>query len=121
MKALLQLLQFWCPALFRLGYQVRQCHWEGRPGGTVTGRNARAIICECLLLQAHLSHDWDARSEYSRTMAVALATWHPWLLDRPGCMFVEEAGEALLSRFMGRYASTRRQAGMRLRTASSSH
>ena len=102
LRSLLHVLQFWCPALFRLGYQVRQCYWEGRPGGAVTGRHARAVVWECLLLQAHLSQDWDARTEYCRTMAVALATWHPWLLDRPGCMFVEEAGEALLSRFMGR-------------------
>ena len=100
LRALHQLLTFWAPALLRLGYLVRQCTWEGRPGGPVTGRTAHQLLCQCLLLQAHLLEDWDAKAEYTRTMAVALLTWHPWLMDRPGCMFVEESGEALLSRFM---------------------
>ena len=102
LRALKELFTFWCPALFRLGYMVRQCYWEGRPGGTVTGRTAYSVLVGCLLLQTHLLDDWDGRTEYVRTMAVAVATWHPWLMDRPGCIFVEEAGEALLSRFMGR-------------------
>ena len=73
---------------------VRQCTWCGQPGGSVTGRTAHQVLCECLLLQVHL------QQEYTRTIALALLSWQPWLMDRPGCIFVEESGEALLSRFM---------------------
>ena len=97
--ALRQVLTFWAPALFRLGFMVRQCTWDGHPGGQVTGRTAHQVLSECLLLQAHIQQDWDAKQEYTRTIALALATWQPWMMDRPGCIFVEESGEAMLSRF----------------------
>ena len=100
LQGLWDLMHHWAPALFRLGYLVRQSNWEGHPRGSVTGDTARQVLTECLLLQAHLQQDWDCRHEYNRTLAIALLTWTPWLTARPACIFVEEAGEALLSRFM---------------------
>ena len=100
LEALSQVLNLWAPALFRLGFMVRQCTWEGYPGGQVTGRTAHQVLCECLLLQTHVQQDWDAKLEYTRTIALALMTWQPWMMERPGCIFVEESGEAMLSRFM---------------------
>jgi len=35
LKALQILLQFFLPAVFRIGYKVRCCTWEGRASGTV--------------------------------------------------------------------------------------
>ena len=35
-------------------------------------------------------------------MALALLQWNPWMSALPGCCFVEESCEALLSRMVGR-------------------
>ena len=93
-----RLLQVYVPALFILGHKVRQCTWEGRPDGVVKGDTARDILRQCLLLQAHLQADWTAREEYVRSLGVALLMWQPWMDTLPGCCFVEESCEALLSR-----------------------
>jgi hypothetical protein len=99
LTALHDLLDFWAPAMLRIGFLVRECTWNGRPQGTVQGETARRILLDCLLLQVHLQDDWDAVQEYTRTMSIALLMWQPWLSGRPGCAFVEESGEALLSRY----------------------
>ena len=99
--AVRDLLDFYVPAMVRIGFLVRQCTWCGGPQGTVRGTTAREILHNCLLLQVHLQQDWEAQAEYTRTMAVALLMWQPWMSDLPGCAFVEESCEALLSRFAG--------------------
>ena len=101
-EGLRQLLDFWVPAVFHLGLKVRQCYWNGRPGGTVRGGRAREILMQALLMQAHLQGDRHAGEEYTRTLSVALLMWQPWMTQLPGCCFVEEAGEAMLSRLRGR-------------------
>ena len=98
LHALHDLVTFYVPALFHLGYKVRQCSWEGRPEGQVKGDTARSILEYSLLLQTHLQGDWSCRTPYVRTMALALCTWQPWMSKLPGCVFVEESGEAMLSR-----------------------
>jgi len=45
--------------------------------------------------------DRDARHAYTRTLAVAFLLWQPWKSALPGCAFVEESCEALLSRYAG--------------------
>ena len=111
LRALKDLLTFWAPALLRLGYCVRQCYWEGRPGQSTTGVTAQRILQTCLVMHAHLLDDWDAREEYTRTMATALLVWLPWHSHLPGCMFVEEACEAMLSRVVARCRQQRQLTG----------
>jgi hypothetical protein len=84
------------PAVFRVGYKVRCCTWEGRPAGT--GIWAREIMEHCLVLLFHLLKDKDGKNEYVRTLCVALASWQPWMEKIPAVCFVEESCEALLSR-----------------------
>jgi hypothetical protein len=95
------LLEFYAPALLRIGVLVRQCTWNGGPQGTVKGDTAHEILRDCLFIQVHLLQDWEAQSGHMRTMAVALLMWQPWMSRLPGCAFVEESGEALLSRYAG--------------------
>ena len=95
------LLTFYVPALLQLGYKVRECTWNGRPEGRVRGDTARVVLEHSLLIQVHLLQDWSARTEYVRTISCALAYWQPWFSRLPGCVFVEESGEALLSRLAG--------------------
>jgi hypothetical protein len=63
---------------------------------------AKTVLQQCLVLQAYLLNDWDAKEEYTRTIALALLTWTPWMSKLPGCCFVEEACEAMLSRLTTR-------------------
>ena len=95
-KALDVLVHFFLPAVFRLGYKVRCCTWDGR--SAATGGWAREIMEQCVLLMIHLLGDKDCKNEYIRTLAVALATWQPWMDKVPAVCFVEESCEALLSR-----------------------
>ena len=50
------------------------------------------------MIQTHLLDDWLGRTPYVRTISLALVTWQPWMSRMPGCAFVEESGEAMLSR-----------------------
>jgi hypothetical protein len=98
LEGLHDLLTFYAPALLQLGYKVRECTWNGRPDGPVKGDTARVLLEQCLVLQVHLQEDWRARTSYVRTIALALATWQPWMSRLPGCVFVEESCEAMNSR-----------------------
>ena len=105
--ALCRLLNVYVPALFLTGYRVRQCTWEGRPGGSARGILAKDTLRLCLLLQTHLLNDWQCKEEYVRSISVALLMWQRWMDDLPGCCFVEESCEALLSRMASRCRSHR--------------
>ena len=102
MRGVQALLDYYVPALFVLGHDVRELTWQGRAGGTVKGNVARRVLQRSLLLQVHLLQDWECRAEYSRTLSIALLQWQPWMSSLPGCCFVEESCEALLSRMVGR-------------------
>lgn len=90
------LLFFFLPAVFRVGYKVRCCTWQGREAGS--GIWAREILEQVQVLLVHLLKDVDGKNEYVRTLSVALAAWHPWMSKIPAVCFVEESCEALLSR-----------------------
>ena len=75
-----------------------RCGW----GWTVKGEYARKVLLRCLACQVQLLGDWDCRTEYCRTLSVALLQWQPWYSTLPGCCFVEEGCEAMLSRVVGR-------------------
>lgn len=94
------MLKFYLPAVFRIGYLVRCCTWEGRGRGT--GEKAKHVLEEILLLLVHLLSDSNAKNEYVRTISVALLTWSPFLSSLPGVCFAEESCEALLSRMSHR-------------------
>ena len=96
------LLSFFVPAVFVLGCDVRELTWEGGVGGTATGLMAKRVLQRCLAVQVHLLQDWECQAEYTRTLSTALLQWHPWMSALPGCCFVEESCEALLSRMVGR-------------------
>ena len=102
LKGLHSLLYFYLPALFSLGYKVRKLAWEGRVGGSVRGDLAREVLEQCLALHIQLLGDWDCKAEYTRTLSVALLCWQPTYSALPGCCFVEESCEAMLSRMVGR-------------------
>ena len=90
------------PAVFLIGCQVRKLAWDGQVGGTVKGDLARTVLQRCLAVIVHASQDWDCKLEYSRSISVALLSWQPYYSGLPGCCFVEEACEAMLSRMMSR-------------------
>ena len=96
LSALDVLVNFYIPAVFRVGYKVRCCTWEGRTAGT--GKWAREIMEHVFVLLVHLLQDHDGKNEYVRTLGVALASWQPWMEKIPAVCFVEESCEALLSR-----------------------
>lgn len=96
LAALDALLHFYLPAVFRVGHKVRCCTWEGRVAGT--GKWAKEAMEQCLVLLIHLLQDVLCKNEYVRTLAVALATWQPWMEKIPAVCFMEESCEAMLSR-----------------------
>ena len=102
LEGLRDLMDFYVPALYLLGVQVRRLTWEGGIGGRFKGDYARRVLETCLALQVHLAEDWTGKQEYCRTLSIALLTWLPWYNDLPGCCFAEEACEALLSRMSSR-------------------
>ena len=88
--------------LLVLGHGVRTLTWEGGLDGRVTGAHAKKVLTRCLVAQVQLLQDWECRTEYTRTLSVALLQWQPWHSSLPGCCFVEESCEAMLSRAVGR-------------------
>ena len=52
LSALDVLVNFYIPAVFRVGYKVRCCTWEGRTAGT--GKWAREIMEHVFVLLVHL-------------------------------------------------------------------
>ena len=107
--ALQQLLNFWLPAVFRIGYLTRCCTWEGNTLGS--SERARGLLEDCLLLLVHLCHDPDGKTEYVRKISVTLATWQDWHSTLPASCFAEESCEALLSRLSHRCSAHRHLAG----------
>ena len=102
LSGLENLLTFYVPALFIIGLGVRDLTWDGGLTGSVKGDKARVVLLQSLSLMVHLLQDWGCRSEYTKTLSVALLQWQPWMDTLPGCCFVEESCEALLSRMVGR-------------------
>jgi hypothetical protein len=96
--ALEAVLTFWLPAVFRVGFLVRQSYWAGRDAGS--GNLVYSVLGHCLLLLVQLLGPLNAsKDNYVRTLSCALLTWVPWMAQIPGYCFVEECCEAMLSRF----------------------
>ena len=102
LQGLHDLLYFYVPALFALGRDVRELTWEGGLGGTVKGLLAKRMLQKALAVQIDLLQDWECQAEYTKTLCVAILSWQPYFSALPGCCFVEEACEALLSRMVAR-------------------
>ena len=100
LEGLHSLLSFYLPCLFRIGFLVRCCTWDGRAKGT--GENAKQVCEDVLVVLIHLLKDRQAKNEYVRTLAVALMTWQPSMSKMPGVCFAEESCEAMLSRMSHR-------------------
>ena len=100
LQGLQSLLFSYVRALFALGVQVRYYNWSGQQPGT--GQAAHIVLEWSLLLHLFLTGDWDAKTEYVRSLSVTLAMWQEWMSNTLGCLFVEEIGEALLSRLSAR-------------------
>jgi hypothetical protein len=94
------LLSFYLPAVFRAGYLVRCCTWEGRASGS--GSKAKQVLEDIFVLLVHLLQARSRTNEYVRTIAVALITWQPFMSKMPGVCFAEESCEAMLSRMSHR-------------------
>ena len=100
LQGLQSLLFSYVPTLFALGVQVRNCNWSGRQPST--GQAAHTVLEWSLLLHLFLTGDWDAKTEYVRSLSVTLAVWQEWMSNTLGCLIAEEIGEALLSRLSAR-------------------
>ena len=109
LRALHLLMSFFLPALFRIGWLVRCCTWEGREANSSAG--CRHILEEIMVLLMHLLGDSGAKNEYVRTISVTLLTWQPWNNKLPAVVFMEESCEALLSRMSHRCSSHRHLRG----------
>ena len=93
------LLFEYVPMMFRIGCLVRSCNWDGRDNGSANF--AHEAMCRSFCMLVHLRQDAE-KVEYVRTLGVALLMWGKWDYDLPGCMFMEESCEALLSRMAHR-------------------
>ena len=95
LEGLHALLYCFIPAIFRIGCLVRNCTWEARDNNTA--HHAHAVLQRCFVMLVHLRANPE-KVEYIRTLAVALLMWRSWDDELPGCMFIEESCEAMLSR-----------------------
>jgi hypothetical protein len=109
LQALQLLMSFFLPAVFRVGYLVRCCTWDGR--GANSSASVQSLLEEVLLLLVHVLNDLDGKNEYVRTVAVTLATWQAWNSRLPAAAYMEESCEALLSRMSHRCSSHRHLSG----------
>ena len=69
LDAWLDLLMFWAPACFALGWRVRDCHWEHRRAGT--GCYAREALRTSLLLMLHLEGPRNKTEPAHRSLPTA--------------------------------------------------
>jgi hypothetical protein len=103
------LLNFYLPAVFRLGYHARCCTWDGRARNTAT--SALNVMEQSCVLLVHLLHDSAAKNEYVRTLSVAIVSWQRWHSTLPAVCYAEESCEALLSRMGNRLETYRTMTG----------
>ena len=66
LEGLQVLLSFYLPLVFRIGYLVRSCTWEGRARGT--GEKAKHVLEEVFVTLIHLLSDTQAKNEYIKQL-----------------------------------------------------
>ena len=93
MDALWYLLTQYVPALFHLGYLVRECNWNGRR--TFSGAAGHEVISAAWLVLLGLG---KRVGPYFQRLGVALLLWTPYHTHAPAAFHCEEVLEAMLSR-----------------------
>ena len=95
-KAMLNLLQNWCPLVLYCGFLVRQCNWSGRaPGTAIDAQNVLQLV---FVLLIELGRAAAEPVVYVRTIGVALLHWQTFNSGLPGLCYGEEFGKVMLSR-----------------------
>ena len=92
----LLLVEQYIPACVALGRFVRDAYWQGHERNTAY--HAKNAMLTTLVVLAKLGEGAPHKQEYFRTTALALLQWTTWHDHLPGCLFVEEACEAMLAR-----------------------
>ena len=95
-EAMDRLVSEYVPALFTIGYLVRQCNWDGRGDSTAPNAQDCMLYSACLMLSLVGDDSW--KTEYLRVLSVALVTWQAWHDTLMSAMFSEEIPEASLGR-----------------------
>ena len=95
-KAMLNLLQNWCPLVLYCGFLGRQCNWSGRhPGTAIDAQNFLRLLYVLLI---ELERAAAEPVVYVTTIAVALLHWQNFNSGLPGMCYGEEFGKVMLSR-----------------------
>ena len=94
--ALKALLYTYCPLTFSIRNLVRECTWEGR-GARSWIFAKQALQKSPLLMLNILKPEEQSAMEYVKTTPLALLFW--WHFSSLVCIYSEELGEALVSRF----------------------
>ena len=94
-KAMVYLLQNWCPLVLYCGFLVRQCNWSERhPGSAIDAENVLRLV---LVLLTELGRAPADPFVYVRTIGVALLHWQAFNSGLPGlCYGVRKSAFPLL-------------------------
>jgi hypothetical protein len=95
-EGLVDLLDFFAPCCFIMGYLVRSCHWDGRDRGT--GERAWDITAIALHVLRSCAGEKAKNNEYYRSLTLLMSMWTTWYGELPSCCYSEEICEAGLSR-----------------------
>jgi hypothetical protein len=93
MEALWYLLTEYVPALFHLGFLVRECNWNGRT--SFSGGVGHEVVRYAWLVLLGLG---KRVGPYFQRLGVALLLWTPYHGEAPAAFHCEEVLEAMLSR-----------------------
>ena len=93
-QGLVTLLYGCIPALFIIGWQVRDCHWSPQGEQHAAG----PLLSCCLHVLVRLTLGYEDKVEYVRTIVVARLLWSHWFARLPRVAHTEEPCEAPLSR-----------------------
>ena len=94
-RAMVNLLQNWCPLVLYCGFLVRQCNWSRRHPGSAT--DAHHVLRLVFVLFTELGRAAADPLVYVRTMGVALLHCQAFNSALPGLCYGDEFGEAMIS------------------------
>ena len=94
---LLRLVAGYIPAVFTLGHMVRECHYEDAWADSSSKQVREAMFVAFQVLLRCQPQDEMLRSEYFRSMTLAVLLWTPTFNTLPMALFSEEPCEALLA------------------------
>ena len=94
-KAMVNLLQNWCPLVLYCGFLVRQCNWSARHlGSAIDAQNVLRLV---FVLLTELGRAAADPVVYVRTIVVALLHWQAFNSGLLGLCYGEEFVEVMLS------------------------